>query len=419
MKSIWRNCVATGLSVLMLAGSLAFGAKTLRADEAKTVVYWSMWDQAEPQGQVIAQAAEAFTKETGIKVQVEFKGRSGIREGLEPALAAGSTIDLFDEDIDRVNKTFGKYLADLDEFVKSSDYEKTANAGLIKAVRDLQGGKIKSIPYQPNLFTFFCNDKIFEEAGVKEYPKTWQEFKDACAKIKEAGYIPISSDDAYILESMGYHMSRLVGEEETVRIIKERDWDSDAVKQFAKDYAELAELGYFSPNVAASVWPSSQNTELAVGLSAMYLNGSWLPNEVRETAGPDFKWGCFSYPTLEGGKTGLEALNFGAQVFAINDKSEVKAEAFKFIEYMTKGEWDKKLSEGTIGIPADTTNTEWPALLEKVKPVLDGLQTRWAWGAGAEEDPDITPMLKAAVQKLCGGQVDADGFIQLLKDTAK
>lgn len=416
MKKWWHGLLAGSLSFALLGGTFLMHTPKLQADEGKTVVYWSMWDQAEPQGKVIAEAAEAFSKETGIKMQVEFKGRQGIREGLAPALDAGTVIDLFDEDIDRVNVTFGKYLAELDSLVEKSSYEKTANPTLMEEVKKLGGGKIKSIPYQPNIFTVFCNDKIFEEAGIKEYPKTWDEFKDACAKIKEKGHTPLSSDDAYILINMGYHISRLVGEEETSRIVKDRDWDNPAVKQFAKDYEELAKLGYFSADIAGSTWPSAQNTEMAAGLSGMYmLNGSWLPNEVREMAGPDFKWGCFSYPELKDGKVGTDTLNFGAQVFAINNKSKVTEEAFKFIEFMTKGKWDKTLSEQTIGIPADSSNTEWPAPIAKVKTVLEGTKHRWKWGAGIEDNADVTPLLKGAVQKLCGGQLTADQFIEELK----
>ena len=46
-----------------------------------------------------------FTAETGIAVDVQFKGRTGIREGLQPALDAGTNIDLFDEDIGAVFNT--------------------------------------------------------------------------------------------------------------------------------------------------------------------------------------------------------------------------------------------------------------------------------------------------------------------------
>jgi ABC-type glycerol-3-phosphate transport system substrate-binding protein len=74
------------------------------------LVYWTMWNEAEPQGQVIARTAEAFTKETGIKLDINFNGRD-IRMTLQPALDAGEVIDIFDEDIDRVNSVWGTNLA--------------------------------------------------------------------------------------------------------------------------------------------------------------------------------------------------------------------------------------------------------------------------------------------------------------------
>ena len=162
------------------------------------LVYWSMWDAAEPQAQAIAQSIEAFTAETGIEVDVQFKGRTGIREGLQPALDAGTNIDLFDEDIDRVNVTWGSYLLDLEDLAAANDYESTANAGLMAACREVAGGTLKSIPYQPNVFAYFYNVDIFEEAGVTAVPTTWDEFLDVCQKIKDAGYTPITNDNAYI-----------------------------------------------------------------------------------------------------------------------------------------------------------------------------------------------------------------------------
>ena len=101
------------------------GGETAAPAEGGTLVYWSMWESTEPQGQAIQKAIDAFTAETGIKVDAQFKGRTGIREGLQPALDAGTNIDLFDEDIDRVNKTWGQYLLDLEDLAKAADYEAT------------------------------------------------------------------------------------------------------------------------------------------------------------------------------------------------------------------------------------------------------------------------------------------------------
>ena len=226
------------------------------AEGGAGLVYWSMWEATEPQGQAIQAAVDKFTEDTGVSVDLQFKGRTGIREGLQPALDAGTNIDLFDEDIDRVNSTWGQYLMDLEELAKAADYEATANAGLIAACREVGGGTLKSIPYQPNVFAFFYNQAIFDEAGITAVPTTWEELDAVCAKIKDAGYTPITCDDAYITCMFGYHMSRLVGEPKTEEIVKGGLWDDPSVTATAQAYADFASKGYFSETIASNVWPA-------------------------------------------------------------------------------------------------------------------------------------------------------------------
>lgn len=388
--------------------------------EGKTIVYWSMWESTEPQGIVIQKAVDAYMAATGNTVDMQFKGRTGIREGLEPALEAGTVIDMFDEDIDRVNKTWGKYIMDLEELAKANDYEATAIAGLISACREVGGGTLKSIPYQPNVYNVFYNKEIFDKAGVTAEPKTWAEFLDVCEKIKVAGFIPLTSDDAYIQTNIGYHLARLIGEAGVHKVVTEGLWaEEPAVLKAAQDYQDLFTKGYLSPTMGSSVWPNNQNGELALGDAAMYLNGSWLPNEVKAMTGPDFVWGCFAYPAIDGGVTGTEAANFGAQTLAINAKSEVAPEAFEIIKYITKGEFDAMLSAESVGIPADTSNTEWPTMLAGVKPVMDALTTRFSWAAGIEDNADVTPIIKENFQKLVSGAIDAQGFVDAMEAATK
>ena len=407
----------SGLSDFCPACLTALSISALAVAEApKTIVYWSMWESTEPQGQVIQKAVDAYMAETGNKVDLQFKGRTGIREGLQPALDAGTVIDLFDEDIDRVNLQWGDYLMDLEELAKAADYEATANAGLMAAARSSAGGTLKSIPYQPFVFNYFYNAEIFEEAGITEAPATWEAFLDACQKVKDAGYVPVTSDDAYIMITLGYHLSRLVGEARVDEIVKQGLWaEEPAVLRAAQDFADMAAKGFFSPTIGSAVWPINQNGEMALGDAAMYLNGSWLPNEVKDMTGPDFKWGCFAYPALEGGATGTEAANFGSQVYAINKNSEVAKEAFDIIVKVTKGEFDLMLSQESVGIPADSANTEWPAMLAGVRPVFDAITTRYNWGAGIENNPDMTPIIKQEVQKLFSGAITAEEFVNNLE----
>ena len=414
MKKKLLSAVLCGAMV----GTMMAPIATVQAAD-DTLVYWSMWESTEPQGQAIQEAVDAYTAETGVKVDLQFKGRTGNREALQPALDGGTQIDIFDEDIDRVNSMYAKYLLDLEDLVKETGYEETAIPGLMAACRDAGGGTLKTIPYQPNVFAFFYNKELFEQAGVEKEPTTWAEFLDVCQKLKDAGITPMTMDDAYATSVIGYHLARLVGEEKVVEIVTEGKWDDPAVLQMAQDIEELAKNGYYSEMVGSNVWPAGQNTELALGTAAMYLNGSWLPNEVKDMAGEDFKWGCFAYPELENGANGIETNNFGAQVFGINKDTKMPKEAFDLVKFITTGEYDAKLAEMSVGIPADTTNTEWPAMVECAKPVIEQSTGRFTWAAGVETNVDMTPVIKENFIKLMAGSLTADEFVAAMQEAAK
>lgn len=404
------------LTVALLLSVLSVAALA----EGKTIVYWSMWESAEPQAQVIRKAVDAYMAATGNKVDLQFKGRTGIREGLEPAIGGGTEIDLFDEDIDRVNKTWGKYLYNLEELSKKTDYEATALKSMIAACRDAGSGQLMSIPYQPFVFNIFYNKEIMEKAGISEIPTDWAGFVAMCEKIKAAGFVPLTSDDAYVHINFGYHLARYIGEAGVEKVVKEGLWaEEPAVLKAAQDYEAMFTKGYLSATMGSSAWPTNQNGEFALGDVAMYLNGSWLPNEIKAMTGPDYKWGCMAYPAVEGGKDGIEAANFGSQVLAINKDSKNVEEAFEIIRYITKGEYDKMLSQESLGIPSDASLEEWPKQLEDVKALMPKLSTRYNWGAGIESNADMTPIIKENFQKLVSGLQNAQQFVDALEATGK
>lgn len=192
------------LSALCLGIVLAFTACNGKKAEKAKLVYWTMWNEAEPQGMVIAEAVAAFTKETGIQVEVNFNGRE-IRKTLQPALDAGETIDLFDEDIERVLNAWGKYILPLDEYAAKAysttggkAYNTVVNKTLYNLAKELGGGGVKNIPYQPSAFVTLYNKDLFAKAGITGTPKTWSEFLEACEKLKAVGVPAITVDDAYM-----------------------------------------------------------------------------------------------------------------------------------------------------------------------------------------------------------------------------
>ena len=191
MKKVLSIALALAMSLTLLAGcggggtstpaSTAGGDSTPAAqvgaiEEGAKLVYWPMWAETEPQGMVIAQAIEAFTEETGVEVEVNFAGSRDTRKTLQPALDAGETIDVFDEDIERVNITWGDYLLDIQEMYDASELNGAQNATLISLAKELGGDTLKSVPYQPSSFVVMYNKDLFDAAGITAVPTTWDEF---------------------------------------------------------------------------------------------------------------------------------------------------------------------------------------------------------------------------------------------------
>ena len=112
------------------------------------LTYWSMWNAAEPQGQVLQEAADAFSEKTGAKINIEWKGRD-IKTLIGPALDAGEDVDIFDTDYMMLTQQNDKYLADLTEMAAAADYEKHVMPILLENAKEWSNGKLKVMPYQP------------------------------------------------------------------------------------------------------------------------------------------------------------------------------------------------------------------------------------------------------------------------------
>lgn len=386
------------VSVLLCAAMVATmavgcGGKKTDGDSGSSkggdkLVYWAMWSEDEPQAKVIKDAIAKYTEDTGVKVDVQFKGRNGQREGLQPALDAKQNIDLFDEDVNRVNGTWGKYLMDLEDMAK--DYEaEHGNETLFKIARNAYGqthdgdDTLHTIPYQPSIFGFFYNKTLFDKAGVEGVPTTWEEMDAACAKLKEAGITPITADDAYMTSFIGMHLARYIGQDGVKSLVTGEasndvtvTWDDPKVLAAAESFADFADKGYFSKNIATNKYPAGQNQEFAPGEAAIVICGSWLPNEAKESVADDLEWGYFNYPSVPDGTDDSTANNIANQVFAINKDSKMADEAFELITYITTGEFDKKMTEEALCIPTDKANSDaWPTELAGVKEGFDATTT--------------------------------------------
>jgi raffinose/stachyose/melibiose transport system substrate-binding protein len=413
------------LALVLLVSAVCFGSGGQEAKVDVTLVYWSMWNETEAQAMVLKDGIADFEKANpGVKIEVQWNGRE-IRKTLQPALDAGTVIDMWDEDAERVVKTWQDYSLKLDAYYQKSysadgkAFKDVTMGSLVNLISTFStDGGLYCVPYQPFVVSTMYNKDHFDKAGISKLPTTWAEFLAACAKLKAAGFIPLTIDDAYMDLPIGYHLARMFGDYKDVEaLVKDKTgelWNDPRVLQVAKDLAMLAANGYMSPQVADNKWPAGQQEVATDQVSMYFLNGTWLPNEVMNTTGEEFRWGQFAYPTVTNGAGGLGAAIYAAQSFQISKNCKNPDIAFALAAHLTTGKWDQIMSEKTYGAPMDS-NSKWPAQISDSEVIFNNLDTWMPWSAGLAADPDTFAIVKKEFTALLSGTVTAEEFVANIK----
>lgn len=338
------------------------------AGEPVTLVFWSMWNEPEPQALVIQKWIDEFEAQNpNIKIEAVWNGRENQTKA-RTALAGGTVIDLVDQDADQIA---GGMMSEglgypLDEFLSQTALDEDVPIsdvfypGLLDVFK--MDGKTYLWPYIDNPVMWWYNKDIFEEVGVA-VPTTWDEFLEVGQKIKDAGYAVIAAEGDvfdYNMFIYNYYLSRWKGKGFLLSVIEDKTgemWKDPAVIEGMKAMQDLWETGLIPPEAEGYVWPAGQTT-LALGESAMEMCGGWLPTELADTAGPDFNWGGFRMPTVSGGVGDIDDLHSWLLAFMILKDSKHPAEAFEFLKFMmTKENMAMMADEALVGVTRQ--GVEW------------------------------------------------------------
>ena len=377
--------------------------------EGKTITMWSMWSTGEPQANVIEEAAAAYEAETGVKVNIEFKGRD-VNKVLTASLEAKEAIDIIEDDYQRIANTYPNIL-DLTDMAKAVNYDSWSYACLNNQViewtteRDDEGnvtkeGYLNSIVEQPQVGGVFYDKDAFEAAGVAAEPKTWAEFLDACQKIKDSGVGPVAQDSAYANFAFYHQLVRYLGEDKITELATNGGWSGTAAEQAAQDIIDLRNEGFLADG-APDEFPSSQN-KIGFGQAAMIVCANYVTAEVNNATGSQINWGLFNYPSVEGGAEPTAAYA-GTNSLAITKYSENPQAAFDFIMFLTTGEFDQKMADTAAQIPADARNTA-PSHLSGTIETLLSADSPMTWCNGFNARDDLKTSLKSTIVELYEGK---------------
>ncbi len=409
-------------------GSASSPASQQQSKLEGDLVLWTMWNDTEPQGEVIQTIADNFMEANpDVNIEIQFCGRD-LSKTLKPALEGGETIDIFDYPT-QYGGQLKEFCADLSDIVDTS-YDcldgQTLRDVLLPTM--LETPKLHTgvddmqiaVGYKPYMCLFMYNAGIFEEAGITATPTTWEELDAACAKINFAGYSPITFDDAYAHWLPGLYLARSKGQDWVHELVNDTTgemWKDPAVVEMAKAYEDFAKKGYFDANVGGNKWPAGQ-MDIGQGKVGMYLNLTGLPTEVKDVTAEDFRWGAFNFPDVVEGETKQQTEGVaGVTMTAVNANCENKELAGEFIAFMHSSESDSLMVDA--GMTTTRKDGEWPAALQDVKPAFDTVTVALESGGGLEANADLKPVISENFVKLAAGQITADQFVENMAAAAK
>lgn len=352
----------SGPSAVALAACLAFAASPAMSAE---LVFWSMWNETEPQAKALQQIMDNYTAahpETTFKVA--WNGRQN-QTKLRSALQAGTAVDFMDQDSDQLAGGLQKEGLGLD---LTGELDAELKAALLPGTLELfaTDGKIFQVPYIYNTVNFWYNKDMLKEAGA-QIPKTWDELLAVCKAVQGIGKhaLVIESDVAFFnIIHFSLHLERQLGPWALVKVFEDKSgesWRQPEVMNSAKAMGQLWSEGCIAPDARGFKWPAGEQT-IALGDTMGELVGSWVPTELAETAGPDFPWGAFNFPEIPGGQGKITDIQVAPLSLLVLKDSPNAAEAVGFIEFLMSAEQQKILVEvGGVGVTR--AGVAWPAAL--------------------------------------------------------
>ena len=305
-----------------------------------------------------------FETETGIKIDFQISPDAQWRDLLKVKLDSGEAPDIFCADADPLNLVTRvnpeKYCVD----VTKEEWVGRMDTNVIPSIS--YKDKVYGITFPGKKMYFYVyNKEIFEKLGLK-VPTNYEEFKNACQKIKDSGVTPIFEGT-----QNGWHQVLPLFEtgamyqqkhEDLYNKLNKNEVDLDSVPELGtiiKQLKEFSNLGFYGENYLSNSVENAKE-EMANGKSAMFIAESAWRDEVKADF-PDFdtnKLGIFAMPWGDNQAIGV---NPASNAYFVNKNGKHTEEALKFFEFLAKPENLQKRLDGQPGL----SEVCWPEIQSK------------------------------------------------------
>ena len=277
-------------------------------------------------------------------------------------------------------------------------------------------GNTYGLPIAASARAMYYNKDILEKAGVANPPGTWDELKDAAAKIKASGGDVYGyglqgkeiETDVYYYYAMWSQGTEILNEDGTSGL------STPGALEAAKLYKSLIDEGLTQPGVTSNNREDVQNL-FKQGKIGMMITAPFLSSQIKEEV-PDLNYGVTAIPAGPTGARGTYGVTDSIIMFK-NAKN--KEEAWKFLDFLFTTEQRAKFTQNEGFLPVNKEEAEMPyytdnadlkeftALLPDARfaPVIPGWE-------------EIAQITSDAVQKIYLGTGEPEATLKEAADSA-
>lgn len=247
-------------------------------------------------------------------------------------------------------------------------------------------GKVYGVPNQVAPMLFGYNKALFEEAGIKEPPKTWDEAVEVAKKINDpdnqvAGYATLAAE--WTEWFFQYYVWQAGGDltKENEDGTAELTFTDPAVIKAAEYYQKLKSEGVLQSDLTLKF--SDLVTNFVLGkIGMMPFAGDWVSEAITKGIDPDDIGLCLP----PAGPSGKQTTAIGGDCWVINAKADQakKDAAWEYIKYYTGKDYRASYYENlaTKGAPNpviiprdDMSITDFYEFPEEYKEVLESAKS--------------------------------------------
>lgn len=354
------------------------------AGNGKTVSY--MIGQPDTPAQLAAFKSEMayFTKQTGVKVDLQVVPNDSARTLVQTRLRSGNGPDVFGYD---TGPGFAGVLAKAGLLYDLTSHAQAAKWPLFDWTKPSVtfGGKFYGIPDQIEEVGLYYNKDLFTQLKLPA-PTTMADLKTAAAGLEKAGKVAFASGDKEAWE--GGHLLSMalageVGAQKMSDLIQGKsNWDSTGVKNALGTWAGFQKAGYLPPSPNGITYDNS-NALFYSGKAGMDPTGTWLVQDLKDSA--KFDVGFVSFPAPTGQSVPTTGLGSGT---FMNAGSKHVTAALKLMDFLVS-EHHGEFEINNYSIPAFPVNTSSADVTPLFRQVVSDTAAYAKSGSGTGQNIDV------------------------------